>query len=104
MSPAFSDMVGAARTAGRITVEDVLAMRAQVYGASEVARDDVAALIALDQAVSDAAPDWGGFLADAMVDYVVRQQQPEDYVDDAKAAWLVSTCAGPLTRHGGLEA
>ncbi|HEY1426843.1 MAG TPA: hypothetical protein VGF50_09250, partial [Caulobacteraceae bacterium] len=47
---------------------------------------------------------WGGFLADAMVDYVVRQQQPEDYVDDAKAAWLVSTCAGPLTRHGGLEA
>lgn len=104
MNPAFSDMVGAAKAAGRITAADVLAMRAQVYGGSQVAREDVEALIALDQAASDAAPEWGAFIADAMVDYVVRQQQPQDYVDDAKAAWLASVCAGPLTRHGGLEA
>jgi hypothetical protein len=104
MNPAFSDTVRQLKSAGRITAADVLAMRGQVYGAPEVAREDVEALIALDQAVSDAAPEWGGFIADAMVDYVVHQQDPEDYVDDAKAAWLASACAGPLTRQGGLEA
>ncbi|HEX3405692.1 MAG TPA: hypothetical protein VHS81_00515 [Caulobacteraceae bacterium] len=104
MNPAISDIAGRLKAAGRITADDVRAMRGEVYGAPEVAREDVEALIALDQTVSDAVPDWGGFIADAMVDYVVRQQDPEDYVDDAKAAWLTSACAGPLTRQGGLEA
>ena len=39
-----------------------------------------------------------------MVDFVVHQQDPEDYVDDAKAAWLIAACAGPLTKDGGVEA
>lgn len=104
MNPALSDITRRLKSAGRITADDVIAMRREVYGAPEVGRDDVEALIALDQAVGDAAPEWGGFVADAMVDYVVRQQDPQDYVDDAKAAWLTAACAGPLTRQGGLEA
>jgi hypothetical protein len=104
MNPALSDIVGQLKSAGRITAGDVISMRREVYGAPQVAREDVEALIALDQTVGDAAPEWGGFVADAMVDYVVHQQDPEDYVDDAKAAWLTSACAGPLTRQGGLEA
>ena len=104
MNPALSDIARRVKAAGRITADDVLGMRGEVYGAPEVAREDVEALIALDQTVSDAAPEWGAFIGDAMVDYVVRQQDPEDYVDDAKAAWLASACAGPLTRQGGLEA
>ncbi|HWF77961.1 MAG TPA: hypothetical protein VN694_12380 [Caulobacteraceae bacterium] len=104
MNPVLSDIVRQLKSAGRITADDVIAMRREVYGAPEMAREDVEALIALDQAVSDAPPEWGGFVADAMVDYVVHQQDPEDFVDDAKAAWLTSACAGPLTRQGGLEA
>ncbi len=104
MNPAFSDMVGRVKAAGRITADDVLAMRGEVYGAPQVAREDVEALIALDQSVSDCGPEWGAFIADAMVDYVVHQQDPEDYVDDAKAAWLTSACSGPLTKGGGIEA
>ena len=60
MNPAFSDMVSRVKAAGQITAEDVLAMRAQVYGAPEVAREDVEALIALDQSAHEAAPEWGG--------------------------------------------
>ena len=104
MNPTLSDLVGRLKAAGHITAEDVLAMRAQVYAAPQVAREDVEALIALDTSAHDFAPEWGGFVADAMVDYVVHQQDPQDYVDDAKAAWLVSACAGPLTKDGGVEA
>lgn len=104
MNPAFSDIVGRLKAAGRVTAEDVLAMRAQVYAAPQVAREDVEALIALDASAHDFAPEWGGFVGDAMVDYVVHQQDPEDYVDGSKAAWLVAACAGPLTKTGGVEA
>lgn len=104
MSPAFSDIVDRLKGAGQITADDVLAMRREVYGAPQVARDEVEALIALDASAHDCAPEWGAFVADVMVDYVVHQQDPEDYVDDAKAAWLVSACAGPLTKDGGIEA
>ena len=104
MNPAFSDIVGRLRAAGRITAADVLAMRAAVYAAPQVAREDVEALIALDQSAHDLAPEWGGFIADAMVDFVVHQQDPVDYVDDAKAAWLIAACAGPLSKGGGVEA
>jgi len=104
MNPAFSDIVGRLKVAGRITAADVLAMRGEVYAAPQVAREDVEALIALDTSAHDFAPEWGGFVADAMVDFVVHQQEPEDYVDDAKAAWLVAACAGPLTKGGGVEA
>ncbi len=104
MNPALSDIVQRLKGAGHITADDVLAMRAEVYGAPQVAREDVEALIALDASVHDGAPEWGAFVADAMVDYVVHQQDPEDYVDDAKAAWLTSACAGPLTKDGGIEA
>jgi hypothetical protein len=104
MNSAFSDIVSRLKAASRITAEDVLAMRAQVYAAPQVAREDLEALIALDTSAHDFAPEWGGFVADAMVDFVVHLQDPEDYVDDAKAAWLVSACAGPLTKGGGVEA
>src|SRR5262249_24422519 len=83
---------------------DVLSMRAQVYGAPQVAREDVEALIALDGAADTRAPEWGGFLGDAMVDYVVRQADPADYVDNANAAWLMGACAGPIAKAGGVEA
>jgi hypothetical protein len=104
MNSTLSDIVGRLTAAGRIGDDDVLAMRQAVYGAPEVARDDLEALIVLDGAVKVRSRGWAGFIADAMVDYVVHQQQPEDYVDDAKAAWLASACAGQLGKDGGVEA
>ena len=96
------------RAAGRITAEDVLAMRAEVYGVPEVLAEDLEALAALDRATPPQAraPEWGEFFAEAMTDYVVRQQDPPDYVDQAKAAWLMQTLgvADPLSADAALEA
>jgi len=35
------------------------------------------------------AKEWIDYFVEVMVDYVVRQQQPTGYVDDAKANWLM---------------
>ena len=107
MNVTLADIVGRLKAAGRIGADDVLSMRAQIYGAADkIEKDDLEALADLDTAAPDRPPEWGAFFAEAMTDYVVRQQVPEDYVDDGKADWtiaLLSRGSGP-TLDGGLEA
>jgi hypothetical protein len=94
MTTALADLVSRLKSAGRIAADDVLALRREVYGPPQVAQDDVLALIELDGAAHDAAPEWAVFVGDAMVDFIVHQEDPEDFVDDAKANWLMQACAG----------
>jgi hypothetical protein len=79
-------------------------MRAVVYGGERIGDDDAAALAGLDAAVPDRTSEWGEFYAEVMTDYVVRQQDPPDFVDQAKAAWVIGAMAGPQTVDSGLEA
>jgi hypothetical protein len=104
MNAALADIVARLKAAPRITPDDVLAMRREVYAAPAVAREDVEALMALDAAGSDGSREWAAFLADAVVDYTVHQQDPPDFVDEAKADWLMRAAGGPLRLHGGAEA
>jgi hypothetical protein len=93
MNTALADLVGRLKVLGRVGPDDVLAMRREVYGPPQVAEDDVAALIELDAAAHDVPPEWAAFVGDAMVDFIVHQEDPEDFVDDAKASWLMQVCA-----------
>lgn len=104
MNAALADIVGRLKTSGAISPDDVLAMRREVYGAPQVAGEYVEALIALDGAVAAGSPEWASFIGDALVDYVVHQEDPQDYVDDAKATWLMGACAGTLRRDGAIQA
>ncbi|HVN00990.1 MAG TPA: hypothetical protein VMT68_12330 [Caulobacteraceae bacterium] len=104
MTTAIADIVGRLLTSGKIAADDVLAMRKEIYGAPKIAPDDADALARLDLAATERAPEWGEFFAEVMVDYVVRQQDPEDYVDDATAAWLMRAFDGDLKRDSAIEA
>lgn len=104
MNAALDDLTYRLSAAAKIAAEDVLAMRAQVYGADTIAPDDMEALAGLDAAAGDRASEWGEFFAEAMTDFVVRQEDPPDYVDDAKASWVMRILAGPARLDSGLEA
>ena len=104
MNATFADLVERLKSAGRVGADDVLAMRREFYGAPQIATEDIEALVALDQAAPDRGPAWGDFFAGAVVDFVVRQQDPADYVDGAKATWVMGVFGGELTRDGGVEA
>jgi hypothetical protein len=97
----LTGLVDTLRAHGRIAPEDVLALRRTVFEAVEVSPDEAEALIVLNEAVADAdaCPEWRAFYVEAMTDYVVRQQLPAGYVDDAKADWLVRR----LARDGWLK-
>jgi len=104
MNAALSDLIQRLTASGKVTADDVLAMRAEVYGANLIAPDEMEALAALEAAATNRSPVWGEFFAEAMVDFVVRQEDPPDYVDEAKAAWVMRVLGGKLKCDGGLDA
>jgi len=104
MNAALSDLIQRLKASGRITADDVLAMRAEVYGADLIAPDELEALAALDALATDRSPVWGEFFAEAMVDFVVRQEDPPDYVSEAKAAWVMQVLSGKLKCDSGVDA
>lgn len=106
MDASFADLTQRLGAARRIGADDVLALRRLVYGEPKVTMDEVAVLIALDAVADDRPAEWGDFFVEALVDYAVRQQDPEDYMDEATGTFLVRafTGAGRLRRDGALEA
>jgi hypothetical protein len=96
----LADMIGALKAAGRMAPDDVIALRAQVYGADAVTAEALEALAGLDGAIAQPPGEWVEFLAEAMTDYVVRQAAPEGYVDDARADWLMGVLAEPSGAAG----
>jgi len=104
MNATLADLVGSLKSKARITADDVLMLRRAFYTPAIIATEDIEALAGLDTAVSDRAPEWGDFFAGAVVDFVVHQQEPADYVDGAKATWVMGVFGGELTGDGGLEA
>lgn len=104
MNATLADLVAALKSKGRIAADDVLAMRRAFYTPPDIATEDIEALASLDQAVSDRGPEWGDFFGGAVVDFVVHQQEPADYVDTGKSNWVRAVFAGELSCDGGLEA
>jgi hypothetical protein len=104
MNSNLADLARRLKSAGRIDSDDVLALRRELYGARQIASEDIETLADLDRAVSVRGLEWTDFFAAAVVDYVVRQQEPADYVDAAKAAWAMGVFGGELTADGSLEA
>ncbi|HZZ88140.1 MAG TPA: hypothetical protein VFE13_07370, partial [Caulobacteraceae bacterium] len=92
------------KSTGRIEADDVLALRRALYGAPKIASEDIEALVDLDGAAPARGLEWTDFFAAAVIDYVVRQQEPADYVDAVKAAWAMGVFRGELTADGSLEA
>ena len=104
MNAPLADLVGNLKAKGHITADDVLMLRRAFYTPSMIATEDIEALVGLDKAVNERGPEWGEFFASAVVDFVVHQQEPADYVDAAKSNWVMGVFAGDLTCDGALEA
>lgn len=73
-----------------ITPDDVSRLRATVYGNAVVSREEAEWAFALDEAAIETCPEWTAFFVEAVTDFVVRQAQPEGYVDVETAVWLTA--------------
>jgi len=100
----LADLVGNLKAKGVIAPADVLLMRRAFYTPSLIATEDVEALTELDRGAAERCPEWTDFFAGAVVDFVVHQQEPADYVDAAKSTWVMGVFAGDPVCDAALEA
>ncbi len=82
------DMLAQLAAQKRVTGHDALAARAVLYADMQVSADEAASLFDINARVLDDGPQWRELFVEAMTDYLVRQQEPRGYVDEAKADWL----------------
>ncbi|MER9598844.1 MULTISPECIES: hypothetical protein [unclassified Mesorhizobium] len=83
----------------RITAEDVIMLRREVFGDGVVTRGEAEALFALDATARDKCAEWPEFFVEAVTDFIVHQEKPAGYVSQENADWLVRT----ISRDGMVD-
>ncbi len=89
----------------RIDASDVVSLLREVYPHGVRGRNEAEALIAFDREFPDPAPEWRGFMAEAVADHLLRRSEPFGVVTPAKAQWLIQAIAPSgriATRSGAL--
>jgi hypothetical protein len=94
------------QVAKRINASDVVSLLREVYPEGVRGRNEAEALIAFDREFSDPAPEWRGFMAEAVADHLLRRSEPLGVITHEKATWLIRTIApsGRISTLGGVEA
>ncbi len=90
MTAPMTDLTTRLRDQQRISAEDALQMRRIVWQDGEIDPSEADAIFDLNGTVKSSSRDWVDFFVEAMTVYLVRQQAPQGYVDEAKAAWLMA--------------
>jgi hypothetical protein len=91
--------VGGLAAKNRITADDVILLRSQVFRDGVVTAGEAESLFALDASASDKCPEWPVFFIEATTDYIVHQEKPSGYISAAKAEWLI----GVVSRDGMVD-
>jgi hypothetical protein len=93
------------QAAKRIDASDVVSLLREVYPEGVRGRNEAEALIAFDREFTDPAPEWRGFMAEAVADHLLRRSQPLGIVTAEEANWLIRAIApaGKISTRGGFE-
>ena len=90
MTAPISDLTATLKAKATIDAEDTLAMRRAAWPDGRIDAVEADAVFDLNTSVKSSSREWVDFFVEAIATYVVRQQAPQGYVDDAKAVWLMS--------------
>lgn len=88
---------------GKITADDVLALRRAVHGDGWASRAEVESLFRLDRTCAAKCGEWTGFLIEAASDYIVNQEKPHGHVSRENADWLVGQISHDGVVDGAIE-
>jgi hypothetical protein len=87
--PVF-DLAAQLKAGPSLDADATLAMRRAAWPDGKIDPAEAEAIFDLNSTVRDVSSEWVAFFVEALTDYVVTQQSPAGYVDDAKAAWLLA--------------
>ncbi len=89
----------------RIDAADVVSLLREVYPEGIRGRNEAEALIAFDREMVDPAPEWRGFVGEAIADHLLRRSQPVGSITCEQADWLIRSIAplGRIATPGGTQ-
>jgi hypothetical protein len=88
----LSDALRSLDGKAELTAEDTITLRQIIFGPDQtVSQDEAEALFKLNADAGAISKPWHDLFIEAVTDFVVHQQAPAGYVDDAKAEWLIAT-------------
>jgi hypothetical protein len=67
---------------GRVTAEEVLFLRRQVFADGVVSERELDAIFALGDRAPDGDPEWPQFFAEAVADFYLREEEPQGYLTE----------------------
>lgn len=97
------DIIADVTASGEVTAEHVRQLRLSLYNDGKVEDGEVDRLFSIDEAASKHDRAWCDLFCEAVTDYLVDQVEPEGYVDDANADWLIARISNDGTVKTGTE-
>ena len=83
------EVAAALVTSNKVTADNVLRLRREVYRDGVATRVEAEALFAIDGACRDRCEEWDEFFIEAVTDYLVNLEAPQGYVSPENAQWLI---------------
>jgi hypothetical protein len=83
----------------KIGAQDVLRFRREIFEDGIVSRQEAEAVLALNEMASEKCAEWNEFFIEALTDHVVTQAEPQGYVSEDVADWLMTM----VTRDGKVD-
>ncbi len=89
MTTQFIAIAKAAAADGRITAEELLALRREGWGDGIITRAEAEALFAVNRALRERSEEWVDFFVEAVGEFVLNGTEPRLQCSDEEAAWLI---------------
>ena len=89
MTTHFTELAQSAAADGKVSSEEVLALRRQGWGDGIIVREEAEALFALNNALDERGEEWCDFFVEAIGEYVLNGTEPKRMCDETEARWLI---------------
>lgn len=99
MTTQFIAVAQAAAADGRITAEELLALRREGWGDGIITRAEAEALFAVNNALRERTPEWCDFFVEAIGEFVLNGTPPRLQCSVEEAQWLI----GQIDHDGVVE-
>lgn len=87
----------------RVTPDDVLALRREVWADGLIGRDEAELLFRIDEALEAGCAEWRDFFVEAISGHLVDQAKPQGYVSEQDCAWFEGRIAQDGAVRGATE-
>lgn len=99
MSVQFSQLAEQVAADGVLSAEEILDLRRLGWGDGEIYHGEAEAIFAINNALSEASPEWVDFFVEAIGEFVINGTEPRNMCDDEEADWLIAA----IDHDGKLE-